>query len=328
MISPTRNGRTLMSTDWMKRAMVIGAGTMGHSIAMVFAQGGYEVDLVDLSETLLGKAVSLIQANLRTLGKAGLIDSRAIPRTLGRIHPSTSLAAGKEADLVIEAISEAPEAKKKLFRSLDGICPARTIFASNTSYLNIFQIAKKVRPEKLLITHWWAPPHLIPLVDMVKGPKTSAETVERVRRLLLKLGKKPVVMKRFIPGYIVNRLQRAMAREIFHLLDGGYATPEDIDTAVKNSLGIRIPAVGIVQRYDFTGLDLALSFEKNPSIHLVSKDVLPKSLSRLVKKGHLGVKTGRGFYDYGSKTTAEILRERDVKLIELLKFIKRWDSNP
>ena len=139
--------------------------------------------------------------------------------------------------------------------------------------------------------------------------------------------KRPVVMKKFIPGYIVNRLQRAMAREIFHLLDGGFATPEDIDTAVKNSIGIRIPVVGVVQRYDFTGLDLALTFEKNPSIHLVSKDSLPKTLSRLVKKGDFGVKTGRGFYDYRSKSTAEILGRRDAKLIELLKFMKRWDSN-
>ena len=149
-----------------------------------------------------------------------------------------------------------------------------------------------------------------------------------IKRILLKLGKKPVVMNKFIPGYIVNRLQRAMAREIFHLLDEGYTSPEDIDTAVKSSLGIRIPVVGVVQRYDFTGLDLALSFEKNPSIHLVSKDVLPKTLSRLVKKGYLGVKAGRGFYDYSSRPMAEVLRERDVKLIELLKFFKRWDPNP
>jgi 3-hydroxybutyryl-CoA dehydrogenase len=126
----------------------------------------------------------------------------------------------------------------------------------------------------------------------------SVETVETLKRVLLRLGKKPVVMNKFIPGYIVNRLQRAMAREIFHLMDKGYASPEDIDTAVKSSLGIRIPVVGVVQRYDFTGLDLALTFEKNPSIQLVSKDVFPKTLSPLVKKGHLGVKTGRGFYTY------------------------------
>jgi 3-hydroxybutyryl-CoA dehydrogenase len=328
MIRPTMRGRNGMETDWIKRAMVIGAGTMGHSIAMVFAQGGYEVDLVDLTEAILGKALFLIQSNLRTLGKARLIDSRSIPQVLDRIHTSTSLGVAKRADLVIEAIREDPEAKRRLLRSLDRICPPRTIFTSNTSYLNVFKLVRTVRPKKLVIAHWWAPPHLIPLVDVVKGPGTSVKTVETVKTVLLRLGKKPVVMNKFIPGYIVNRLQRAMAREIFHLMDKGYASPEDIDTAVKSSLGIRIPVVGVVQRYDFTGLDLALMFEKNSSIQLVSKDVFPKTLSQLVKKGHLGVKTGKGFYDYGSKPLEEVLRERDVRLIELLKIMKRWNSNP
>ena len=307
------------------KAAVVGAGTMGHSIAMVFAQGNYRVDLVDLNEELLKKALHLIGANLQTLKKAKLLHSKLVPKVLDRIHPSTSLGVGREADLVIEAISEDPNAKKKLFRSLDQICPSRTIFSSNTSYLNIFKLIGTIRPEKLLIAHWWAPPHLIPLVDVVKGPQTSPETVAAVKDVLTRLGKKPVIMNKFIPGYIVNRLQRAMAREIFNLLDNGYASPEAIDTAVKSSLGIRIPVVGVVQRYDYTGLDLALTFENNPSIHLVSKGTPLKTLSRLVKQGHLGVKTGRGFYDYSSRPIAEALRERDAKLIEILKFMKHWD---
>ena len=317
-----------MSIDWVKRVLVIGAGTMGHSIAMVFAQGGYDVDLVDLNGEILEKALHLIQSNLRTLGKMKLIDSRLIPQIFNRIQTSTSLKVAEDADLVVEAISEDPKAKRRLFHTLDLICPVRTLLTSNTSYLNIFKLLKTDHPERILIAHWWAPPHLIPLVDVVKGPKTSTQTVATIKEILLRLGKRPVVMNRFIPGYIVNRLQRAMAREIFHLLDNGYASPEDIDTAVKSSLGIRIPVVGVVQRYDYTGLDLALSFEKNPSIHLVSKDVFPKTLSRLVKNGYLGVKTGRGFYDYASKPTADVLRDRDLKLIELIRFLKRWDSNP
>jgi len=316
-----------MGADWMKRVLVVGAGTMGHSIAMVFALGDYHVDLVDLNEEILEKALHLIRANLQTLRRAKLIDTKSVPKALRRISPSTSLGVASEADLVIEAIREDPESKRRLFLSLDQICPPRTIFASNTSYLNIFNLVRTSRPEKVLIAHWWAPPHLIPLVDVVKGPRTSPETVKTIKEVLIKLGKKPVVLNKFIPGYIVNRLQRAMAREIFNLLDKGYASPEDIDVAVKSSLGIRIPVVGVVQRYDYTGLDLALTFEKNPSIHLVSKDVVPKTLSRLVKEGSLGVKTGRGFYDYSSKPMAEVLRDRDVKLIELLKFLKHWDQH-
>jgi 3-hydroxybutyryl-CoA dehydrogenase len=311
----------------MKRVLVVGAGTMGHSIAMVFALGDYHVDLVDLNEEILEKALHLIQSNLQTLRRAKLIDTKSVPKVLRRISPSTSLGVARGADLVIEAIREDPRAKRRLFLSLDQICPPRTIFASNTSYLNIFNLVRTCRPEKVVIAHWWAPPHLIPLVDVVKGPKTSPETVKAIKEVLIKLGKKPVVLNKFIPGYIVNRLQRAMAREIFNLLDKGYASPEDIDVAVKSSLGIRIPVVGVVQRYDYTGLDLALTFEKNPSIHLVSKDVVPKTLSRLVEEGSLGVKTGRGFYDYSSKPMAEVLRDRDVKLIELLKFLKHWDQH-
>jgi len=312
-----------MIIDRIRRVLVIGAGTMGHSIALVFAQGGYEVDLVDMNEDILGKGLKLIQSNLRTLKDAKMVNVRSIPKILGRIHPSTSLEVAKKADLVVEAISENPKAKKELFQTLDRLCPARTIFTSNTSYLNIFRLAKRIRPEKMLICHWYAPPHLIPLVDLVKGPGTSAMTIKTVKEILLKLGKTPVVMKKFIPGYIVNRLQRAMAREIFFLLDGGYATAEEIDRAVKSSLGIRIPVVGVVQRYDYTGLDLALTFEKNPSIHLVSKERSPRTLSQLVGKGYLGVKSGRGFYDYTSKNIADVLKERDQKLIRLLNFLKQ-----
>ncbi len=312
-----------MITNRIKRVLVVGAGTMGHSIALVFAQGGYEVDLVDVDESVLKKSLKLNRANLRTLQEAKVVDARSIPKILDRIHPSTSLDVAKKADLVIEAISEIPKAKRKLFQALHRLCPEQTIFTSNTSYLNIFRLVKGIRPEKMLICHWYAPPHLIPLVDLVKGAETSAKTIKTVKEILLKLGKTPVVMEKFIPGYIVNRLQRAMAREIFFLLDGGYATAEEVDRAVKSSLGIRIPVVGVVQRYDYTGLDLALTFERNPSIHLVSTERKPKTLSKLVKQGYLGVKSGKGFYDYSSKRIEDVLKERDRRLLEMIKFLKR-----
>jgi 3-hydroxybutyryl-CoA dehydrogenase len=312
-----------MDIGWIERVLVAGAGTMGHSLSIVFAQAGYEVDLVDVKEEALEKAFSLIRSNLETLKATKMVRSGSVRKILDRIHPSTSLDVGKRADVVVEAISEDPKAKRKLFHSLFSLCSPRTIFSSNTSYLNIFQFLKTGPLERVLIAHWYAPPHLIPLVDLVKGPKTSEKTLETFGRLLCSVGKKPVVMKRFIPGYIVNRLQRAMGREIFHLIDGGYASPEDIDLAVKSSLGIRIPVVGVVQRYDYTGLDHSLRVERNPSIHLVSKDKISRTLKNLVKRGCLGVKSGKGFYDYSSKTTAEALRERDIKLIEIIRFMEK-----
>ena len=213
-------------------------------------------------------------------------------------------------------------AKAELFGRLERLCPPRTILASNTSYLNVFEFKTLKRLKKIIITHWYAPPHIIPLVEVVKGPRTSRETVETMKNLLVKLGKKPVVVDRFIPGFIVNRLQRALAREIFHLLDNGYATAEDIDTAVKASLGVRIPILGVVQRYDFAGIDLAYQFMENPSIHLVSEDKISETVRRLVDRGFLGVKSGKGFYDYPGQTLEEIMRDRDIKLIKLKNYLE------
>jgi 3-hydroxybutyryl-CoA dehydrogenase len=312
-----------MEMDWIKRILVVGAGTMGHSLAQTFAQGGYPVALVDVKGEILERATGLIASNLRTLEDLNLLDKRKAREIIERIHPLTSLEEGaRDADLVIEAIFEEPRAKEELFGRLERLCPPRAILASNTSYLNIFEFKTLKRLEKIIITHWYAPPHIIPLVEVVKGPRTSRETIETMENLLVKLGKKPVVLDRFIPGFIVNRLQRALAREIFHLLDNGYATAEDIDIAVKASLGVRIPILGVVQRYDFAGIDLVYQFMKNPSIHLVSEDKISGTVRGLVDRGHLGVKSGKGFYDYADKTLEEIMRDRDMKLIKLKNHLE------
>jgi 3-hydroxybutyryl-CoA dehydrogenase len=312
-----------MRTDWIRRILVVGAGTMGHSLAQTFAQGGYPVALVDVNRETLDRAAGLIASNLRTLEDLQLLEKGKGKEIIERIHLLTSLEEGaRDADLAIEAIFEDVEAKGELFERLETLCPSRTILASNTSYLNIFELKTMKRLEKIIITHWYAPPHIIPLVEVVRGPRTSDETVESVKKLLSQVGKKPVLVNKFIPGFIVNRLQRALARELFHLLDNGYATGEDIDIAVKASLGVRIPILGVVQRYDFTGIDLVHQFMGNPSIDLVSEDKPSETLQGLIDRDHLGVKTGRGFYDYSGKKMEEIMRDRDIKLIKLKNFLE------
>jgi len=302
---------------------VVGAGTMGHSLAQAFAQGGFNVWLNDVQEAILSKARSLIASNLMTLVELGVLPKNQQTPIFNRIQTTTNIEeAGKEADLVVEAIIEDAGAKKEMFRTLDKICPLQAILASNTSYMDIFKFVETKRPEKVLITHWFAPPHIIPLVEIVCGPKTAPETVDVVKALLVKLGKKPIVLSRFLPGFIANRLQSALGNEVLFLLDNGYATPEDIDEATKASFGLRIPILGLVKRMDFTGLNLTQKIISNRLYEPPQPQGKSKTVDRLMAQGKMGVKSGSGFYDYGGRSTEEIMKERDIKLIKLKEFLR------
>lgn len=307
----------------MKNVAVIGAGTMGHALAQVFAQGGYQVALNDVSEEILQKAERLIASNLDTLCEVGLLDSNERSIVLEeRIRYTTDLASAVDgADFVIEAIVEQAEAKRALFTDLDRLSPPDAILASNTSYLDIFQFVVTNRPDKVIIAHWFAPPHIVPLVEIVPGQHTSSKTVETVEKMISGLGKQTIVLEKFLPGFIANRLQAALSLEVYHLLDNGYVTAEDIDKATKASFGLRIPILGLIKRADFTGLDLTRQALQNRSY--TPPEVRGRSdvLDELVSQGRLGVKSGKGFYDYGGRSTEEILRERDLKLLKLKEFL-------
>lgn len=307
----------------IKTVAVVGAGTMGHALAQVFAQGGHPVWLADLDEAVLAAARRMIASNLSTLVETGAFPQEEVPAALGRIRTTTRIEeAGREADFVIEAVIEDIDTKKELFQTLDRVCPAHAILASNTSYLNIFEFVETNRPEKVLITHWFAPPHVVPLVEIVRGPRTSRATADTVLELMRQLGKKPILIDKFLPGFIANRLQSALTQEVLFLMDNGYATAEDIDTAAKNSFALRTPIVGLVKRFDFAGLDLTQKILRNRQYAPPPPVDRSPSVDRLVSEGKLGAKTGCGFYDYGRRTTEEITKERDLKLIRLREFLK------
>ena len=307
----------------IKNVTVVGAGTMGHSLAQAFVQGGYNVWLNDITDEILSNARSLITSNLKTMVEMELLPKGQEKVTLDRFHTTTNLEeAGKHADLVIEAIIEDKSAKTALFKALDQICPQHTILASNTSFMDIFKFVETKRPEKVLITHWFAPPHIIPLVEIVRGPQTAQEVVDQVKELLIEMGKIPIVISRFLPGFIANRLWSALRNEVLYLLDNGYATAEDIDLASKASFGLRTPIVGVVKRMDFAGLDVTQKVMANADCELVPQMTSSKTLDELVAQGKLGVKTGKGFYEYEERLPAEIMRERDIKLIKLRKFLR------
>jgi 3-hydroxybutyryl-CoA dehydrogenase len=309
----------MMDARDVKRAAVVGAGIMGHSIAQVFAQAGIETSLVDLNEEALRAAADKIAANLGVLADNGLVKKEDIDAIIGRVHPSADLAGSTaEADFVVEAVSEVPEIKQEVFAQLGASCRAETVIASNTSGLDIFEFAKIENPERLVTAHWFAPPHIIPLVEVAPGPDTAPEVVDLTMSLMERLGKVPVRLQAFARAFIVNKIQNMIALAVSDLLNSGVATAEDIDRAVKYSLGIRLPVVGVVQTMDFTGLDLALDIAKSYGL---SSPVLEEK----VEKGHLGAKTSRGFYDYGGRSELEILEKRDSLYIKMLSYLESTD---
>jgi 3-hydroxybutyryl-CoA dehydrogenase len=315
-----------IEADKSLKVVVAGAGAMGHGLALLMARAGHEVMLMDLSDDVLAQATALIQSHLLMLSESEQIPERSISVIMDRIHPGTRMEVLSDADLVIESISEDPEAKRAFYSKAEALCGPDAIVASNTSYLNVFELAPESLQQRLCISHFFAPPYLIPLVEIVRGPETLPEVIDRMRSILLGAGQKPVVIEKFIPGFIVNRLQRALGREIFHLIDQGYAKPEEIDRAVLGSLGIRLPVLGVVRRYDFAGLDFALKVYSNPSIGLMNEDRTPAVLKDLVSKGHWGVKSGKGFYDYQGKELREIYEKRDKLLMRMRAMLQEIEE--
>ena len=302
----------------VKKVAIFGAGTMGPGLAQVFATAGYQVALYSRTAATLDKAMSVISCNLGTFVERGIVESDSAPGIIARIAPTRSVEeAGESADLVIETIVENREAKMVLFAETDRVWPETAVFTSDTSYLNIFEIVPERRLPRTVIAHWFAPPHIIPLVEVVRGPETSDETVETVVDLIRRVGHVPTTMEKFIPGFCVNRLLRGIGREVLFLLDNGYMTPEELDVAVKASIIPRAMVLGFVQRYDFTGLDLAYNNLQNNCFVDAPVDNGPSSLVERVERGELGVKAGKGFFDYGDRPLEEILHARDTAMLDV-----------
>ena len=314
-------------THGFHHVWVAGAGTMGHGLALLMAKEGCVVSLSDPSDETLKTALNLVKSHLAVLVEDGQLDQESISVILDRIHPVEPTHTMDSADLILETISEDADAKRAFLADVAVRCRPDSVVASNTSYLNVFDLAPADLQERLLICHFFAPPYIIPLVEIVKGPRTSPSLVHRLQDFLLAIGQTPVLIDKFIPGFIVNRLQRALGREIFHLIDQGYAQPEQIDKAVLASLGIRIPVLGVVKRYDFAGLDFTAKVLSNPSIGLANTDRLSTAVARLVDNGHNGVKSGKGFYDYTGQDPGDIYRQRDRLLIKMRRFIAEIEKS-
>jgi 3-hydroxybutyryl-CoA dehydrogenase len=312
-----------MKLSDVNKVAIFGAGTMGPGLAQVFATAGYEVSLYSRKRETLDRATAVLESNMQTFVEEGLLSAAGVGPALTRVKATQSLEeAAAGADLVLETIAEKLDAKKELFESLDALCPENAIFTSNTSYLNIYEIVPQRRLPQTVIAHWFAPPHIIPLVEVVKGPGTSSETVDLAVELLKKVDRVPSVMEKFVPGFCINRFLRIIGREIFFLLDNGYMTADQLDIAVKASIIPRAMVLGFVQRYDFTGLDLSYGNLQNKAFIEAPIDNQPSSLLDRVERGELGVKSGKGFFDYSDRPLTQVLKERDVALIKVFREMK------
>jgi 3-hydroxybutyryl-CoA dehydrogenase len=280
----------------MKKAAIIGSGTMGNGIAQVFAQNGWSVALVDVSQPALEKAIATIRSNLERMIKKGTISPEAAGEVPGRISPAVSLESAADASIVIEAASENVDLKFSLFQRLDEICPPATILATNTSSISITEIAARTRrPEKVIGMHFMNPVPVMQLVEVIRGQATDGATTQMVMETAKSLGKTPVEVNDY-PGFVSNRVLMPMINEAIFCVMEGVATPEAIDTVMK--LGMAHP-MGPLTLADLIGLDTCLAILE--VLHRGLGDDKYRAcplLRRMVAAGHLGRKTGRGFYNY------------------------------
>jgi len=284
-----------MKFEEIKGIAVLGAGVMGHGIAQVCASI-YDVKLYDVDKTILENAILKIKNNLNKLVEKGKINKDDLENIMNRIHLTNDLKeAVKNVEVIIEAIPEDLNLKRRLFSEIDGIAKSDAIFATNTSSLSVTELASATkREDKFIGMHWFNPPPVMKLVEIIKGEKTSDETVEIIKKLVKKLDKEYVVVKD-VPGFIVNRILVPMINEAIKVVEAGIASPEEIDKAM--TLGANLP-MGPLRLADFVGLDTLLKVLENFREELGDYYKPSPLLKRLVKAGKLGIKSGEGFYKY------------------------------
>jgi 3-hydroxybutyryl-CoA dehydrogenase len=303
---------------------VIGAGTMGHGIAQVFALAGLQVALTDGDEQVLEKAKPRIQANLATCLDHGFVDKDKAAAAPAHITLASNLAdAASQADFIVEAVFENLDVKREVLCQVEEHCPAHAVITSTTSSFRAADLAVAlVHPERFLVTHYWNPPYIIPAVEVVPGESTSAEAVEITVTLLKAVGKYPALVKKDVPGFVGNRLQHALRREAIAIVAQGIASPEDVDLIARLSFGLRLPVVGPLETVDLGGLDLTQAIQTYLLPEL-DRSTEPRQLIRdKVTRGELGAKTGRGFYDWPPGRAARVIRRRDETLVEMVRWLR------
>lgn len=310
--------------DEKVNVLVIGAGIMGHSIAQDFAAHGYPTTLYDQSAEQLETAKMLIAGNLQLLKDEDMITDEGIKNVNELLVYTDKMEdAARQAKFVVEAVPEVPDIKQALFAELDRLCSPDTILTSTTSALNIYDVVEVSNPGRLIIGHFCNPAHIIPLVEIVLGPETSPETLEYAKKVYESLDHVPVVLKQYTIGFIVNRLNTALAREANYIVEQGWASPEDVDKAITNNAGLKLAFEGPLELYDHIGWDLAKlgGTFLAPMLCNTTATALP---DKMCADGNLGVKTGKGLKDYTGLDRVKVQNDRNRKILKVIGTVKKF----
>ena len=312
-----------MGDNDIKNIGVLGAGLMGHGIAQLLSVGGCRVRLFDDDPQVLATALQRMADNLQVFLRLGMITQGEIDLALARVTLADDLAdlcLGQ--DLVIEAVSENLEIKRKVFASLEALTIPECILASNTSAISIGKIAQNLtRPGRVVGAHFWNPPHVVPCVEVIRGPQTEDAVMEAVFALLRRVGKRPVRVQKDVPGFVGNRMQHALWREAIALVEEGIASAEDVDEVVRYSFGLRLAFLGPLATADLAGLDLTYEVHKDLFPHLDRSTEPSPLLTEKIEQGELGAKSGQGFHKWTPEKLRQVVSRRDEVLLRIVREV-------
>ncbi|WP_308009632.1 3-hydroxyacyl-CoA dehydrogenase NAD-binding domain-containing protein [uncultured Fusobacterium sp.] len=312
----------------IKNISVIGAGTMGHGIAEVFAMYNYKVSIYDRNRKNHENVIAEIKNELEFMAEENYIEKEIVEAALSNIKIFSNLEeAVKNADYIIESIPEILELKQELFNELDKICPKHTILSSNTSSLSLSKLIENIsveRKKRIMICHWYNPAHLIPIIELSYFGNMPEEIFSEVYNLYLSIEKQPINVKKDISGMIANRMLHALAREAFHLIEIDAVSPEDIEKALKYGPGFRSATTGILESADLGGLDIWCTVEDNLFGELNNSKKASDLLKQKVNNGKLGLKTEEGFFKYSKEIKEKIKKDFFRRLIIQLKASKNY----